>query len=108
MKAWAGLALALRGPDEDRLRSRLPTYMHPLAGRGLSWHVLRALAEPRPEPAHRLLVAAQPLERAVIAAPSTEIIEVRPDDWWTPVNRRLGPEVEYVLVLDAAAATIDA
>src|SRR5690606_11175245 len=50
MEGWTGIALALRAPADDRMASRLPTTLHPLAGRPLAWHVLRAIAGGRPPP----------------------------------------------------------
>lgn len=44
MAAWTGLVLAPGGPGSDALRSRLPTCLHPLAGRPLAWHAARAVA----------------------------------------------------------------
>ena len=42
--AWTGIALGLAEPGADLLRSRLSTYLHPLAGRPLAWHTLACMA----------------------------------------------------------------
>jgi bifunctional N-acetylglucosamine-1-phosphate-uridyltransferase/glucosamine-1-phosphate-acetyltransferase GlmU-like protein len=56
MGAWTGVVLALAPPGSDGLRSRLSTYLHPLAGRPLAWHAVSCLAALRPAPA-RIVVA---------------------------------------------------
>lgn len=55
MKRWTGVVLALTPPGRDSMVSRLPTYLHPLAGRPLIYHALRALAERDPAP-HRIFL----------------------------------------------------
>ena len=44
MAARTGLVLAIARPGADDLGSRLPTYLHPLAGRPLAWHAVQAAA----------------------------------------------------------------
>lgn len=44
MPAWTGVVLALREPGSDPLGSRLPAFLHPLAGRPLAWHAVEAAA----------------------------------------------------------------
>lgn len=106
MSAWAGLALALRRPEDDALRSRVPTYLHPLAGRALAWHGLRALAAIDPSPDKLVLATAIPIDPSVIRDLAVDIVAVDPMDWWPAVSARLGDDIERVLVVDAAAATL--
>lgn len=106
MNRWVGLALALRGPEDDALHSRLPTYAHPLAGRSLGWHVLRALSQLRPSPAKLILATTQPLDPALVTDLGAELVDVEADDWWDAVERRLDPDIERLFVVDAAAATL--
>lgn len=106
MSAWAGIALALRGPDEDGMRSRLPTYVHPLAGRSLVWHTLRTMVEV-PGPARQLyLVGKAPFAPAIIGELPVEIVTTGPGTAWADLIDGLDPEVEHVLITDAAAATV--
>jgi bifunctional N-acetylglucosamine-1-phosphate-uridyltransferase/glucosamine-1-phosphate-acetyltransferase GlmU-like protein len=44
MGGWSGVVLALGGAGDDSLGSRLPTYLHPLSGRPLAWHAVRAVS----------------------------------------------------------------
>ena len=106
MTDWAGLALALRRPDDDALRSRVPTYVHPLAGRALAWHSLRTLASLEEEPPPLFLAAEAPLDESVVRDLPVEIVEVDPADWWSTLAARLDGSVERLLVVDAAAATL--
>lgn len=57
MAPWTGVVLALAEPGSDHLRSRLSTYLHPLAGRPLVWHAVQAVASLGPA---RVLVAGAP------------------------------------------------
>lgn len=106
MTAWAGLALALRHPDEDAMRSRVPTYIHPLAGRALAWHGLRAVASLEPPPRNLYLLSSAPLDATVIRDLPVQIVETTPEAWWAAVDGRLPGAVARVLVVDAAAPTL--
>lgn len=108
MEGWTGIALALRAPADDRMASRLPTSMHPLAGRPLAWHVLRALAGARPPPARILVCATADIVLPGLADLPADVVAVQPgEDWWTAVAGRLRPEEDGpFLVVDAAAAAL--
>jgi bifunctional N-acetylglucosamine-1-phosphate-uridyltransferase/glucosamine-1-phosphate-acetyltransferase GlmU-like protein len=45
---WSAVVAALE--PGDRFRSRVSTYLHPLAGRPIAWHVFRLLTEVAPPP----------------------------------------------------------
>jgi hypothetical protein len=106
MTAWAGIALALRAPDEDALYSRLATYLHPLAGRSLAWHVLNAIAATRPAPARLILASPDGLDPAIIGELNGESIASGGNSWWEAVRARIPAEVDRLLIVDAAAATL--
>ena len=55
--AWTGIVLARSEPGDDRMASRLPTFLHPLAGRPLAWHAVSSLAALHPAPSRILLVS---------------------------------------------------
>jgi hypothetical protein len=44
MAPWTGVVLALEETGSHGMRSRLSTYLHPLAGRPLAWHAVQAVA----------------------------------------------------------------
>jgi bifunctional N-acetylglucosamine-1-phosphate-uridyltransferase/glucosamine-1-phosphate-acetyltransferase GlmU-like protein len=68
--SWSAVVAALdRG---DTFRSRISIYLHPLAGRPIVWHVLRALAETSPRPERITL-----LHRADIPMLLPTALEVR-------------------------------
>ncbi|HSM37069.1 MAG TPA: hypothetical protein VK837_11775 [Longimicrobiales bacterium] len=107
-RGWAGVALALRSPSEDKLRSRLPTYVHPIAGRALSWHVLRSMFDAG-EPADSVtLLSDQDVGAEIVAELPARVVRAAPDpaEAWAEVIEDLGPDVGRVLVVDAAAAVL--
>lgn len=107
MGGWCGIALALREPDEDGLVSRLPTYLHPLAGRGLGWHVLRSLLYLEPPPESILLVGPPELGSVVAGDLTVRGITIPDDgDWWRAVEPHLPADIDRLVVVDAAAATL--
>lgn len=103
MLAWAALALALREPEQDALHSRLSTYLHPLAGRSLAWHVLNSIVAIRPAPARVLLLSQEGIERTVIGELPVEPLATGSASWWVLARPRIPPQAEQVLVVDAAA-----
>jgi hypothetical protein len=106
MEAWAGIALALRAPEDDALHSRLSTYLHPLAGRSLAWHALSAIAAVRPAPTRILLLSPEGIERTLIGEVPLESLACAGAPWWSAVRSRLPLGVERLLLVDAAAATL--
>lgn len=111
MTPWTAIALALAKPGDDDLGSRLPTYLHPLAGRPLAWHTLAAVAAARPAPARTLLIldtetAAEPFRETapdveVARASTAGLSEVLPE-----ILREGGLSDAPLLLVDAAAATL--
>jgi hypothetical protein len=103
MTPWTGIVLALDAPGDDRMGSRVPAYLHPLAGRPLAWHALSALASVSPAPSRLLLVA----ERELSPEPfqdiqgGVEVVGAGYPDPWSALEAR-GPG-EHVLVADARA-----
>lgn len=59
MSGWTGVVLALPTAAGDEMASRLPTHLHPIAGRALIWHSAAALAAIRPR-AEGLVVLGDP------------------------------------------------
>src|SRR5690606_41265448 len=106
MGGWTGIALALRAPADDRMASRLPTSLHPLAGRPLAWHVLRSIAGARPPPARILVCTAEGTEPGLADVPADVVAVPQDGDWWAAVAPRLGPDDGPFLVVDAAAAAL--
>lgn len=109
MDGWAGIALALRGIDDDAMRSRLPTYLHPLAGRILAWHVLRAAADLRPRPRRLLLASPEPLDPSITGELPADVVEVELDEEaaFVELAERVTPDGDAALLfVDAAAAAL--
>jgi hypothetical protein len=106
MAGWAGIALALRAPADDALHSRLPTYLHPLAGRSLVWHTLNSITAIRPTPQATLLVTPEPIDRAVLGELPVEPVTAGGQSWWHAVEPGVPAEFERLLIVDAAAAAL--
>lgn len=103
MAPWTGIVLALSEPGDDRMGSRVPTSLYPLAGRPLAWHALSALAGSDPAPARVLLVTDRELspEPFLDAAEGVEVVRAEAGALWEAVAAA-GVE-ERVLVADARA-----
>jgi bifunctional N-acetylglucosamine-1-phosphate-uridyltransferase/glucosamine-1-phosphate-acetyltransferase GlmU-like protein len=99
---WTGVVLALAEPGSDGLRSRLSTYLHPLAGRPLAWHAVSCLAALRPAPARIVVVGGElaielfgDIDCVVDVLPATE----------AALGGAVVAAEGRVLVVDAAAPT---
>lgn len=107
MAGWCGIALALRSPEEDALASRLPTYLHPLAGRSLCWHVVQALTAIEPDPSAVITAATPELARLLAGElPARIVVPESADGWWSAVESELPPDAGRILAVDAAAAAL--
>ena len=104
MSAWTGIVLAHSEPADDRMSSRLPTFLHPLAGRPLAWHAVSALAAVHPAPSRIILLA----DRELSLDPFMDVWEgirifERPgDELWSVVEEAGDPDERFVLA-DARA-----
>lgn len=108
MPRWSGVALALRRPTDDRLQSRLSTYLHPVAGRTLVWHTMRAVSSAAHKPLQLLLVSGDAALSAGLDDLHAEtVVPARRVGWAARVSERLSPAAERVLIVDASAAALD-
>lgn len=107
MSAWAGIALAQRGPEDDALHSRVPTYVHPLAGRTVAWHVLRALGAMEPPPRHLVLVSPLLPNADALADLGAALIPLSDEGDWTALVDGLPAEVDRLVLVDGAAPALD-
>jgi hypothetical protein len=83
------------------MASRLPAYLHPLAGRPLCWHVLCAMSRLEPAPELLVLAAAElPLELGAD-------VDARLAESGADAAGALPDELDGVLLVDAAAPTLD-
>ena len=57
MARWTGVVVALPSSRPDGLVSRLPAYLHPIAGRPLVWHSVAALSEATSPPERVLVIS---------------------------------------------------
>lgn len=57
MARWTGIVLALPPSRPDGMASRLPTYLHPIAGRPLVWHAVAAFGESESPPSRVLVIS---------------------------------------------------
>ncbi|HEX2188433.1 MAG TPA: hypothetical protein VHG51_06015 [Longimicrobiaceae bacterium] len=102
--AWTGVVLARSEPADDRMVSRLPTFLHPLAGRPLAWHAVSALAGLRPAPARILLVSDREvsLEPFLDTWEGLRVFDRLGEELWGVVGEAGAPGDRY-LVVDARA-----
>ncbi|HLL48909.1 MAG TPA: hypothetical protein VK399_19565 [Longimicrobiaceae bacterium] len=102
--AWTGIVLARSEPVDDRMASRLPTFLHPLAGRPLAWHAVSSLAALHPAPSRILLVT----DREVSPDPFLDawegihIVDHAGEDVWGAIGDEGAPDERFLLV-DARA-----
>lgn len=106
MLRWAGAAVALRDPDADPLQSRLPVHLHPLAGRVLVWHPLRALAAQEPTPESIVLLCRVEFDAAMLDALPVDVVAADEDRWVRTLLDAV-PDVGWYLLMDAAAPGLD-
>jgi bifunctional N-acetylglucosamine-1-phosphate-uridyltransferase/glucosamine-1-phosphate-acetyltransferase GlmU-like protein len=105
MGAWTGVVLALAEAESGGLRSRVSTYLHPLAGRPLAWHVVRCLANVEPGPS-RIVVAAGPdLSPDLFADIPARIEVVLPHEQSLGAILAQAAAAGRVVAVDAAAPT---
>lgn len=100
---WSAVVAALE--DGDTFRSRVSVYLHPLAGRPIVWHVVRALMEVLPPP-NRLTVlhrAASPMLLPEGGPISASAEPVQPDREQRALRAAVTPAGLTVLVDGAAA-----
>lgn len=104
MAPWTGVVLALAEPGSGHLRSRLSTYLHPLAGRPLVWHAVQAVASLG---AARVVVAGGPELGPELFADvpgEVRVLDAGPDDLGWALNAAVQGGAR-VLAVDAAAPT---
>jgi bifunctional N-acetylglucosamine-1-phosphate-uridyltransferase/glucosamine-1-phosphate-acetyltransferase GlmU-like protein len=102
--AWTGIVLARSEPEDDRMASRLPTFLHPLAGRPLAWHAVSALASLQPAPSRILLLSDREVgpEPFLDAWEEIRVFERSAEDFWSAVEEAGEPDERFLLV-DARA-----
>lgn len=103
MPGWAGIAIALRDAEDDGLRSRVSTHLHPLAGRPVVWHVLRAMLARRPAPRRLAFAATELPSRDLVGEIPADLI-LHEDVGWL---ESLPPEAERIVIMDATAPALD-
>jgi len=104
MSRWTAIVLGAPSPSADEMVSRLPTPLHPIAGRAVIWHTVSALAGVSPPP-ERVLVAVDPdLDEAVFAEVGVEVRVIPAGArTWKAMRRAARELTEVVLVVNATA-----
>ena len=101
MTRWTGIVVASAGGPDDEMASKLPGYLHPIAGRPLVWHTVSQIARAEP-PAEQVVVVGgaeiHPDLFQDIAGPPVRV--VRHEELGELELGRVG---EAVLVVDASA-----
>jgi hypothetical protein len=103
VSGWTGVVLAVRKPGDDGMHSRVSTYLHPLAGRPLCWHVLHALADADPPPRRLSIIGGGELSPELFADLEPEVRIVPPET--LPLDPVADADAD-VLLVDAAAPAL--
>lgn len=108
MTVWTGIALALTAPGGDEMRSRLSTYLHPLAGRPLVWHTVSALASLRPAPAQLIVLSRAELHAELFHGLPVPVRVLYPEDedLWSAFTAGSGAPQGNLLLANGAAPVI--
>jgi bifunctional N-acetylglucosamine-1-phosphate-uridyltransferase/glucosamine-1-phosphate-acetyltransferase GlmU-like protein len=108
MKRWTGIVLALSQRGHDEMESRLPTFLHPVAGRPLVWHTVAGLTGLDPAPERILIVTDVdlPLELFIGLVPEVAVLRVTDEDL-PQLDQHVHAEGSaHALVLDATAPVL--
>lgn len=115
MARWTGIILALPSSRPDGMVSRLPTYLHPIAGRPLVWHVAASLSEAAHPPERVLLVSEGDLSEELFSdlpIPVQSLAVPGAEERQRRLHQLLEPGEEVCVVIHAAAilpaASLDA
>jgi len=100
MRSWTGIVLARTAPGGDGMRSRLSTYLHPLAGRPVVWHGLTALMSVRLAADRLLMLCTDDLSQELLAGICPQLEVYRIGDGLPKID------TERVLVMDAGAPAV--
>lgn len=119
MTGWTAVVLALASDAGDAMASRLPTPLHPIAGRPLVWHLAGAVAGAEPRPRRIVILtdlelptelfADLPVPVSVVAAPAdAERSHLEADLPWEGEERVLVAHGAGSLAPGALAPLLDA
>lgn len=73
MSRWTGVVFAAWGAGSDDTGSRIPVYLHPLAGRPIIWHTVASIAAVSPSPDRILVLAGADLPDDIFADIPTKV-----------------------------------
>lgn len=104
MAHWTGIVAALGPRVDDGMTSRLPTHLHPVAGRPLVWHAVAALVAAEPAPARVLVLGSAELPEGLFddLGADVDVVE-RPGDATGIPDLHLGPDAGRLVLASAAA-----
>jgi bifunctional N-acetylglucosamine-1-phosphate-uridyltransferase/glucosamine-1-phosphate-acetyltransferase GlmU-like protein len=103
VKSWAAIVFATAGAEGAPIQSRLPAFLHPLAGRPLVWHSIHALTIAANPPAAIHVITGSTIPDDIFDDLSFPISFVREDSLAASTEELGAGEVERILVIDAAA-----
>ncbi len=117
MGPWTGVVLPLTEPGSDDLNSSLPAHLHPVAGRPLVWHTVRAVASLVPAPERVVVVMDPHASSADLFADLPGRVEVAAPGEETPSEGRAlrvhaaapcaGPAFQRLLDAGISACAVD-
>ncbi|MBW3628735.1 MAG: hypothetical protein KY464_05480 [Gemmatimonadetes bacterium] len=101
MTRWTGIIVAAAGGPEDEMESRLPSYLHPIAGRPLVWHTVAEIARADPPPERLIVVGGAELPASLFSDISGPPVSAVSHEGLGELDLSDAPAV--VLVADASA-----
>jgi bifunctional N-acetylglucosamine-1-phosphate-uridyltransferase/glucosamine-1-phosphate-acetyltransferase GlmU-like protein len=105
MTRWTGVVVASSAASEEEMMSRLPSYLHPVAGRPLIWHTVTSLARAELAPERIIVVGGADLGADMfldVAHPAITVL--RHDDLGGFDPLVGGDGVTAVVVADASSS----
>lgn len=104
MTPWTGIVLARARPG-DEMQSKVPAYLHPVAGRPLLWHAVWALTQLDPAPGRVVVVSELPLLEELFEGLATpvEVVVAEGESLHRVESLPHSPDSRSVLLVDGAA-----
>jgi bifunctional N-acetylglucosamine-1-phosphate-uridyltransferase/glucosamine-1-phosphate-acetyltransferase GlmU-like protein len=103
MKEWGAVVVANPGDEGGGMLSRLPTLLHPVAGRPLVWHTVQALQQMRQPPETVLVLSAVDLSADLFGDIPLDLQVASLDLSAEALADRLGSLPESLLLVQAQA-----
>src|SRR5690606_32544558 len=89
MTDWAAVVVTRPEREDGPMMSRLPSFLHPVAGRPLIWHTVRSLAAVSPPPSRVFITGPVELSPSLFEAIGAEV-QMLPSAPGEPIDTGVG------------------